>query len=220
MGGSYFCAMKKFKILIDNGHGADTPGKRSPDAAKGLWDSKYYFFEYSWCREIARMCCDILQAEGYDAELLTPEVLDTPLATRVKRVNNWCNKLGKNNVLLISIHNNACGMGDAWKQARGWEIYTTKGITEADYLAEEIYKVAKTEFKYPLSIRSGGSKPLTHDKEENFYIIFKTYCPAVLVENFFQDNKEDVLFLKSTKGKASCAHVIVQGVENYIKTKM
>ncbi|MBQ0142118.1 MAG: N-acetylmuramoyl-L-alanine amidase, partial [Prevotellaceae bacterium] len=32
-------------ILIDNGHGSDTPGKRSPD---GL------FREYSYTREIAR----------------------------------------------------------------------------------------------------------------------------------------------------------------------
>lgn len=212
--------MAKFKILIDNGHGSNTPGKRSPDAVKGLHNSPYFFFEYSWCREIAAMCCDILQARGYDAQLLVPELTDISLAERVNRVNKWCAKLGKNNVLLISIHNNAAGMGDAWKTARGWTIYTTLGITEADYLAEEIYKVAKSEFKYPLTIRTGGVAPLSHDKEENFYIIFKTYCPAVLVENFFQDNKDDVLYLKSVRGKASCAHVITQGVENYIKSKM
>ena len=36
---------KKMKILIDNGHGCNTPGKRSPDGR---------FREYAWAREIAR----------------------------------------------------------------------------------------------------------------------------------------------------------------------
>lgn len=212
--------MEKFKILIDNGHGKETAGKRSPDAVKGLYKSPYFFFEYSWCREIAQRCCDILQQRGYDAELLVPELTDVPLTERVRRVNTWCNRVEKKNVLLVSVHNNAAGNGSDWMRARGWSIYTTKGITEADYLAEEIYKVAKEEFKSPLTIRSGGAKPLDHDKEDNFYIIYKSYCPAVLIENFFQDNKEDVLYLKSDKGKGSCIHVITQGLENYISSKL
>ena len=39
------------------------------------------------------------------------------------------------------------------------------------------------------------------DKESGFYILKHTKCPAVLTENLFQDNKEDVGFLLSEEGK-------------------
>lgn len=91
------------KILIDNGHGINTPGKRSPD---GL------FREYKYTREIAKDVVKRLIELGYDAELLVPETEDICLKERVKRVNAVCSELGNNNVILISIHNNASGNGD------------------------------------------------------------------------------------------------------------
>ena len=44
------------KILIDNGHGENTPGKRSPDGR---------FREYKYNREIARAMLEHLQLRGY-----------------------------------------------------------------------------------------------------------------------------------------------------------
>ena len=143
------------------------------------------------------------------------ELLEAPLC-----VNHICKLYGTKNVLLVSIHNNAAGSQGRWLRARGWSIYTTKGITQADRLAQEIYDVAKEEFKSPLTVRTYTNKKLGVDYEENFYILLHTYCPAVLVENFFQDNKEDVKYLKSDAGKGSCTHVICQGVENYINKYM
>ena len=60
----------------------------------------------------------ILQEKGYDAELIVTEDNDISLKERVRRVNEYCNKLGKQNVVLISVHCNAAGTGD-WKSARG-----------------------------------------------------------------------------------------------------
>jgi N-acetylmuramoyl-L-alanine amidase len=204
-------------ILIDNGHGYDCPGKCSPDVTNWVMDSPYRFYEYEWAREIANGCVSVLCSRGYDARLLVPEKSDVQLKNRVNRANLMCQQVGSKNVLLVSIHNNAAGKSGRWLNARGWSIYTTKGITEADKLAEEIYNVAKEEFKSPLTVRTYTNKKLGVDYEENFYILLHTYCPAVLVENFFQDNKEDVLYLKSDAGKGSCIHVICQGLENYIK---
>lgn len=204
------------KILIDNGHGSETPGKRSPDATAGLIKSPYYFREYAWCRKVARMVCDLFQAEGYDASLLVPEDRDVSLAERCRRAN----KYDKRNTILISIHNNAAGHGREWMRARGWSIFTTRGITEADTLAECLYQRAKKTFKAPLSVRTySNSQKLGHDFEENFYILLHSYCPAVLIEHFFQDNKEDVAYLKTDKGKAECAEVIVEGVKDYLKLR-
>ncbi len=52
------------KILIDNGHGSDTPGKRSPDGR---------LREYAWCRETASRTSRELSLRGIDAILIVPE---------------------------------------------------------------------------------------------------------------------------------------------------
>lgn len=206
-------------VLIDNGHGINTPGKCSPDALKGLTSSPYYFREYKWCREVARDCMNVLYAQGIDARLLVQEEEDISLQERVHRANKVCDQYGRNNVILVSIHNNAAGDSGKWMTARGWSIYTTKGITESDILAEHILKAAEKEFKAPLKIRKYIDKYLERDYEENFYILRNTQCPAALVENFFQDNKEDVLFLNSWKGKGKCINVITTGIESYLRSK-
>ena len=101
---------KKMKILIDNGHGCNTPGKRSPDGR---------FREYAWAREIARAIVADINDLGYDAELLVPEEYDVCLSARCYRVNSWCDRLGKRNVLCVSLTVNAAGEGDRWQNASG-----------------------------------------------------------------------------------------------------
>ena len=44
-----------------------------------------------------------------------------------------------------------------------------------------------------------------------------TNCPAVLTENFFQDNKEDVEYLTSDVGFHQIVRTHVEGILNYIK---
>lgn len=66
------------KIFIDNGHGIDTPGKRSPDGQ---------FREYYYKRIVARRVTAKLQDLGFDAELLVPEENDVSLVGRCRRVN-------------------------------------------------------------------------------------------------------------------------------------
>lgn len=194
------------KILIDNGHGVNTPGKCSPD---GL------FREYQWAREIAQSIVCKLTSLGYDAHILVPELQDISLSERCRRVNAECNKVGKNNVLMVSVHVNAAGSDNQWHNATGWSAYTTRGITKADYLARQLYKEAEKNF-VGQKIRKYGYMDLDWDYEENFYILMHTYCPAVLVENFFQDNKKDVEFLNSKEGKQKCVDTIVKGIINYI----
>lgn len=98
------------KILIDNGHGRETAGKRSPD---GLLQ------EWQYTRQLAqRIVCE-LRLRGHDAEALTPEVADTPLADRVRRVQQWCKEYGSTQVLLVSLHLNAAGDGSRWMTANG-----------------------------------------------------------------------------------------------------
>ena len=121
------------KILIDNGHGIQTKGKRSPDGT---------LLEYAYTRELARRIVAILKSRGYDSELLVPEDDDIPLSERVRRVNEICltyepscpAPTGHPDVILISLHLNAAGDGTKWMNATGWSCYTCKGQTESDRL--------------------------------------------------------------------------------------
>lgn len=193
------------KILIDNGHGENTPGKRSPNGV---------LREYLYAREIADDIVRELVKRGYDAERIVKENVDVALSERARRVNEFCGKLGTSNVILISVHCNAAGNGE-WMKARGWSAYTTKGKTKADDLANCLYAAAESVF-VGQKIRKDTSDG-DPDWEENFYILQKTKCPAVLTENFFQDNKEDVEFLLSPVGKQQIVKVHVDGVIKYLQ---
>lgn len=193
-------------VLLDNGHGKDTAGKRSPDGR---------LLEYAYAREITKRMEQALKAQGYDVRLIVPEENDISLQERCNRVNRICDQYGTKNVILVSVHCNAAGMGTSWMTGRGWEAWTSVGQTKADELATCIYKAAEKE---GLKIRKDETDG-DPDKEGHLYILKHTKCPAVLTENMFQDNKEDVEFLLSEYGKQVITRVNVNGIVKYIKTQ-
>ena len=193
------------KILIDAGHGIDTPGKPSPDGS---------FLEYLWNRQVADLVLTGLRVYGYDADLLVTETNDITLRTRAMRANRVCDRMGASNVLLVSIHANAAGNGKSWMNATGWECHTSPGKTKSDALAECFYKsfsAAFPEKRMRRDLSDGDS-----DKESNFYILNKTRCPAVLLENFFYDNRDECAWLLLDGTKARIASAIVGGIRKYI----
>ena len=194
------------KILIDNGHGIQTKGKRSPDGK---------FLEYAYTREIARQVVTELKNKGYDAELLVPEDDDIPLSERVRRSNAHCQALGKSNVILISLHVNAAGDGTKWMNATGWSCYTCKGQTQSDTLANCLYEAAIKNFP-GRRIRTDYSDK-DPDWEENFYLLRKTLCAAVLSENYFMDNKSDLEYLQSRAVKQTIIDTHVEGIIEYLE---
>ena len=194
------------KILIDPGHGIDTPGKRSPD---GL------FREYLWNRQVADLILEGLVSAGVDASLVVTETNDVSLRNRVNRVNTICNKFGADGVLLVSIHANAAGNGSAWMNAKGWSCYTSKGKTQSDQVAECLYDAFEAEFP-ERKIRKDMSDG-DRDWEENFYVLEKSKCPAVLLENFFYDNREECAWMLQEETKRRIASAAVKGIIKYIK---
>lgn len=193
------------KILIDNGHGQSTPGKRSPDGR---------FLEFQFNRTIAKQIVDDLRDRGYDAELLVPEDDDIPLKDRCKRVNDIVAREGKQNVILISIHANAFGNGKEWTSPSGWSVYTSKGQTKADDLAEQLAKAAIKNLPQ-MKMRAEKSDG-DLDYEENFYILKHTTCPAVLTENGFYTNKEDLAILESHEGRRAITDLHVEGIVEHL----
>ena len=193
------------KILIDNGHGIETPGKRSPD---GL------FREYLYNREIARRVVSELTDCGLDAQLLVPEETDIPLKERCRRENAISDALGRQNVILVSIHVNAAASDGKWHNATGWSAYTTPGITRADLLAYDLYQAAVKNLPgKKIRLFNGPEEP---DFEENFYILKHSKAPAVLTENFFQDSLSDLRFLQSREGKDALTILHCEGIIEYL----
>ena len=197
--------MQTMKIFIDNGHGIDTPGKRSPDGR---------FLEYKFNREIASRIVSDLIDRGFDAELLVPELEDISLAERCRRANAICDAIGINNVLLISIHVNAAGSDGRWHNATGWSAYTTPGTTRSDSLANDLYDAAR-KYLPGKKIRTDFTDG-DPDIEENFHILRHTKCAAVLTENLFMDSKSDVQFLESNIGKQAIIDLHIEGIIEHL----
>lgn len=190
------------KILIDNGHGENTSGKRSPDGRLREW---------SYTREIADLVVAGLRKKGIDAERIVKEDSDVPLSERCRRANNIYRDTGKK-AILVSIHCNAAGNGISWMNAQGWSVFVSNNASlNSKRLAESLAQVAEC---IPVPVR----KPMPGQLywEQNLAICRDTNCPAVLTENFFQDNKEDVEYLLSREGKDTVARIHIEGILKYL----
>lgn len=190
------------KIIIDNGHGRDTAGKRSPDGR---------LLEYAYAREIAVRLERELKARGYDAQRIVPEENDISLKERCNRANRIYAAAGKK-AILVSIHCNAAGADGKWHDARGWSAYVSRNASKkSKELACRLIDAAETQ----------GLKVRRYSQNEpywtqNLAICRDTNCPAVLTENLFQDNREDVDYLLSEKGKQTIVELHVQGIMAYL----
>lgn len=192
-------------ILIDNGHGINTPGKRSPD---GL------FREYEYTRMIARAVVCHLAFRGYDVQLLVPEEEDIGLKERVARVNYYCDILGKENVLLVSIHVDAAGKGDRWYNATGWSCFTSRGQTAGDKLADALYTAARHHLEgHVIRTDYRDSDP---DWEADFYLLKHSACAAALTENGFMDSALSLRYLESDEGKLAICNLHIDGILLYL----
>lgn len=192
------------KILVDNGHGVDTAGKCSPDKT---------LYEYKWAREIANRLVAALKAKGYDAERIVTEETDVPLRIRCQRANAICQKVGAKNCLLISVHINAAGNG-TWNTATGWSGWVAPNASaNSKKLAQCLYAEAEAR-----NLKGNRSVPSCKYWVGNFAIVRDTNCPAVLTENLFQDNQQEVKYLLSEKGKQTIVDLHVNGIINFIKS--
>lgn len=200
-------------VCLDNGHGEDTPGKRSPYASSGK-EPALYFREYSWTREITKRLKTALEKNGVEVYMVCPETKDISLTTRYKRANNKQQEDRGKHHLFISVHANAASNGE-WSNARGWCAFTTKGNTNSDKLAECLYDAAE-EILIPMGIKIRKDlQDGDRDYEQNFTVIYGSNMPAVLTENLFQDNVYDVEFLLSEEGKEAIVELHRRGILYY-----
>lgn len=206
------------KILIDNGHGADgyTNGKYSPivDGMSIEHDQTVYehrFREGNFNRLVSAELVTRLRNMGYDAERIVPEAKDVTLMERVERVNSWCRKLGKDNVLFVSIHANAAGCCEKWMNARGFTVWVAKHASTASRKLAQIFTTTATE----ASLMGNRSVPAEHYWQADFFVLKHTLCKAVLTENMFYDNRDDISLIATTEGRERIVELHVNALLKY-----
>ena len=195
--------------ILGTAHQESILGKGSPDGK---------FKEYKYSREVVEAVSNILKNLGYQVFIDVEE--DDLHLTQAKELAHRCkivNDLIKQhkNCIYVSIHVNAAASDGKWHDATGWEVYTSVGKTKADELATCLYNAAKFNAK-DKKLRTDFSDG-DADKEAHLYVLKNTNCPAVLTENFFQDNKKDVDYLLSDEGFHAIVRLHVEGILKYIK---
>ena len=171
-------------VIVDNGHGMQTPGKRSPGGS---------VLEWEWTRRVAGEIVGRLSKTPVDAVLLVPEDDDIPLPTRCRRARRLAE--GRCAVLL-SVHVNASGDGSSWRSARGFSAFVAeRASTESVRLARMFTSMACRR-----GLAGNRSVPPEGCWRGNFAIVRDTPMPAVLTENLFMDNREDAAILMSATG--------------------
>ncbi|MCM1066088.1 MAG: N-acetylmuramoyl-L-alanine amidase [Muribaculaceae bacterium] len=194
--------MKKYVIILDAGHGADTPGKRSPDGLHREW---------RWCRDVVGRIAGQLRAKGFDVRILVPEDADVPLAERCRRANAIA---AREPALLISVHNNAAGDGSRWLSASGFSAFVAPNASaRSQRLAALLTAEASAH-----GLLGNRCTPREGYWTASLAICRDTVCPAVLTENMFQDSRSDVALLASEEGREALARVHVDAVLKFCNT--
>jgi N-acetylmuramoyl-L-alanine amidase len=173
------------KVAIDAGHGGTDSGCRS--VLDGTFESHYVL-------EVAKLIEAIL-APYVDVVLTRKD--DTFISLRER-----CRDANDQEVdLLVSLHTNS-----ATTDAKGYEVFTSRGTTRADQLAKNL---ASRHVEAHPSQRNRGIK------EAGFYILKFTRCPAALVEFGFFSNPTEAEWLTKESTKQSVANAVAMGILDF-----
>ena len=188
----------RYLWCLDNGHGKQTKGKRSPV----LEDGKQ-FFEYEFNRDIVKRIIAALDEKGVKSFNVVPEVdTDNFLEGRVQRANSKKSNLPK---LFVSVHANA-----APAPAGKWSAPSIKGIETWFYHGSKKGQKLASIFQKHLIEKTGfKNRHIKSQASRQFYVLKNTSMTAVLTENGFYNNKEEVqeLFKDKVRQKIADAHV-------------
>lgn len=182
------------KIAIDDGHGMETAGKRTPAFSDGS-----VMRENEFNRVVVSYLHDELIRNGFSVVLTAPEDTDISLATRVQRAND------AHADYFVSVHANAFGNG--WNDANGVESFV-HALNDAK--TTSLARCVQHELVRETGLRDRGVK-----ENPTLYVLRKTTMPAVLCECGFMTNVIEAKLLKSDAYRKKCAVAICRGICSY-----
>jgi len=184
-------------VLLDAGHGGHDKekyhcianGKKFRHGKDGYHYDSGIFYEGVWNRYQVELIKNHLFLLNIPYVEISDSLLDLSLSSRVTKVNYYHRLFPKS--FLISVHANASPSHNA----RGYEVYTSPGVTKSDQLATIHYNMTKEILGDKIRYRSDTWSDGDVDKEARFTMLTRTTCPAILIEHLFFDNKDDVELL-------------------------
>lgn len=188
-------------IVIDPGHAG---GRTDPGAV----NRELGLQEANIALSVSKLLGVYLDAVGFEV-MLTRLQAEDPKTDDLSFRTEFANSRAAD--LFISLHCNAAEN----KQANGFEVWTSPGVTTSDRLATCIFKQMESTFPdgYGRTDYSDGDP----DKESKFYVLTQTDMPAVLVEMGFISNYEEALFLSDPAWQNEMARAIARGVTDFCK---
>ena len=205
--------MSKFLVGLDDGHGMETAGKRTPALKADLqFRGKTYkkgsiIHENDFNENLMELLEKELDRCGIGHIQLAPGDTDISLQNRVKKANsNKCD-------LVVSLHANA--LAGAWQEkAYGLVVIHHKNCqAKSKTLANNCYKYLSKDVKwYSNGATKYGVKADQDISGYSLYILKNTTMPAILVEYGFMDNWEDVKMMCSTEFQKACAVATAKGI--------
>lgn len=208
----------KHKWLIDAGHGGIKDGHYTTAPGKMFAFPDLIFYEGVNNREVAKRLIKLLQAAKIDFATVYDEVEDTPLGARVHRVNNLY--ATDKSCIFLSIHSDAMPEGSHGK-GQSISVWTSVGDTPSDPIAEHFFQ---TYARLAPQIKAAGLQKFSiasdkmdgdNDKEQNFYVLKNTNCPALLTENLFYDNHDQAVWLWSEQGRQTIANILFECIKGW-----
>lgn len=182
-----------YKIAVDNGHGINTPGKRTPVMPDGKVIREWEF-NYPTAQKLGQ----VLKRCGLDVVFVSDTADDTPLSVRTQRAND------AKADLFVSIHYNA--FQGVWGTHGGVDVHYYPTSTESKKLAG----LVQVELVKATSLRDRGIKA------SNFYVLRRTTMPAILCECGFMDNLEEAKLMLDEDYQQRVAEGIGKGLCNYL----
>lgn len=207
--------MERITWLLDPGHGGMIPDGEgglkyaTAPAKMHTFDDGFVLYEGVFNRQVIQFVKDIMKAKGMKYIDVVDSEYDIPLGDRVQKANQFY--VEDKRCAYFSMHGNAANT-----KAHGIEIYTSKGETTSDKYATVILEEIMKEFpdeKYRLDTWSDGDI----DKEANYFVLKKTAMPAVLLEMWFFDNREDAEKMNNPEMRRRVAEAIVRAFESIEK---
>ncbi len=194
---------QRYLWCLDNGHGKQTAGKRSPQ----LDDSGKRFMEYEFNRDIVKRITTQLDEADIKYFITVPEVdIDDFLQGRVERANNKKSAIPK---LFVSVHSNAAPAASmntfGPDSVSGIETWFFTGSKRGQKLAGifQKYLIEETGFK---------NRHVKSKVEGQFYVLRKTNMTSVLTENGFYNNRKEVAELMKDEIRQQIADAHVKAI--------
>jgi N-acetylmuramoyl-L-alanine amidase len=200
---------KEVLVILDDGHGMDTPGKRTPPmpgTGKAVKENEFN-------RPVVDLIQEQLESAGIMVLQTAPEVHDVSLSDRSTRANQVHKDFIKRNPdgvsLFVSIHFNAMKDSFSGSTASGMEVFHHQGSVEGEKLARAIHA----------ELRKGTAQVDRGVKTESFHVLRETLMPAALVEAGFMDHLEEANLMLDESFQHEVATEVTVGILDYLEAR-